>query len=287
MFFKKQFMITTSELAPSSALSPFIRCYAFREFDTKGKDMEKPLHASHEMTLVFFFKEKPVKLFDPNTNKIVTHGTYCDVAGLTTHNIGIATFNGAYSFFEICFRPNGFNKIFDFPANWITDHIIPTEDILGLNFKFLFEQLCEAKDLTERCTLTEKYLLDNLKRQKHVVYKDCITVISNLILKKSISMSVKQLAYSANMSTRNFERHFSEEVGMSPKLFSSVVRFNHAFAMKLKFPQSDWTSIALECGYFDQMHLIKDFKRFSGSVPSTFLKQTPITNETYISRIDA
>jgi transcriptional regulator GlxA family with amidase domain len=90
------------------------------------------------------------------------------------------------------------------------------------------------------------------------------------------------MAYSANMCTRNFERHFLDEVGMSPKRFSCVVRFNHAFQLKLRYPQKDWTSIAPECGYFDQTHLIKDFKRYSGNCPSAFLKQTPLTEQQYI-----
>ncbi len=280
-------MITTSEIAPSLALTPFVRCYSYREFDTNGMDMERPMHAAHEMSLTFFFKARPIKLVDFRTDQIIRKGTtFCDITGMSTHCIGTATFNGNYSFFEICFKPNGFNKIFGLALTGITDHIIPTEDILDINFKYLFEQLCVAKDLNERGTLADAYLLGNLKRRKQVDYKHGITIISNLILKSTVPISVRQLAYSANMSIRNFERQFSEEVGMSPKLFSNVVRFNRAFEVKLRYPQKDWTTIALECGYFDQTHLIKDFKRFTGNAPAAFLRQTPVTDQEYISRVE-
>ncbi len=152
---------------------------------------------------------------------------------------------------------------------------------------FLFEQLCEARDLTAMGVLADAYLLAILRSRKPVDPKDAITSISNLIVKNPGLLNVAQLAYNANMCVRNFERHFTEEVGASPKLFCSVVRFNHALDLKLRSPTKDWSSIAFECNYFDQMHLIKDFKRFSGNAPSTFLRQTRITSETYTSRIEA
>lgn len=62
-------MITTSEIAPSPALAPFVHCYAYREFDTNGFDVIKPWHASHEMYIPFFFKAVPVKLVDSETGK--------------------------------------------------------------------------------------------------------------------------------------------------------------------------------------------------------------------------
>ncbi len=280
-------MIATSEIAPSPELAHFVRCYTYREFDTNGGEMEKPWHASHEMTMVFFFKAKPIKLVDPQTNQIIKTGTYCDITGLSTHYLGMTTFNGIYSFFEICFRPNGFKRIFEIPISCITDHIIAADDIFDIKIRYLFEQLCAAKNLTERGVLADAFLLENLKKRKPHNGKDSIAFTSDMILKSPEPITVGQLAYDANMGIRNFERHFLEEVGMSPRLFCCVARFNHAFEIKLRYPQKDWTSIAHECGYFDQMHLVKDFKRFSGNSPSAYLKQTPLTEQDYISRIES
>lgn len=60
-------MITTSEIAPSPALVPFIPSYTYREFDTNGTDIIKPRHASHLTNIIFFFKDVPAKLTDPVT----------------------------------------------------------------------------------------------------------------------------------------------------------------------------------------------------------------------------
>ncbi|SDE23762.1 transcriptional regulator, AraC family [Pricia antarctica] len=277
-------MIIASEIAPSPELSPFVRCYTYRQFDTKGLDMKKPWHAAHEVSLVFFFNAWPVHLLDPHTGQILQTGSYAGVSGLGSHYNGEMTFNGDYSFFEIYFRPTGFNKIFGIPSSKITNQIINADDIFDSEARYLFERLCEAKSLVTMGILANTYLLAILKSRKsgHDV---SLTFLSNLITKNPGMFNVAQLAYTANMCSRNLERYFLEQVGLSPKQFCSVVRFNNALNLKLSHPQKDWTSIAHEGGYFDQMHLIKDFKRFSGNAPSSFLKHTPIAQETYTSRV--
>ncbi|MBE7169691.1 MAG: hypothetical protein INR73_03830 [Williamsia sp.] len=55
--------------------------------------------------------------------------------------------------------------------------------------------------------------------------------------------------------------------------------------IKLRKPWKRWSSIAVEADYFDQMHLVKDFKRFSGAAPANFLEKTPLSQEEYISRV--
>ena len=196
------------------------------------------------------------------------------------------TFNGCYSFFEIIFKPNGFHKIFRLPADEIINRIIDADDIFDARFTILFEQLCMTTEPKKMACLADEYLLHYLKRQKSVDNKDSITRISNIILKSAGIINVEKLAYDANMSLRSFERCFSQQVGISPKLFCCITRFNHALGLKLKNPYKDWTSIVFEGGYFDQTHLIKDFKKFSGHTPLSFLKQTPLTKETYISRVN-
>ena len=279
-------MITTSEIAPSPVLAPFVRCYSFREFDTKGLALIRPWQASHEIAMPFFFKAKPVQLINPQTGQILNGGSYGGITGISTQYNGEITFNGCYAFFEISFKPNGFHKIFRLPASEITNQIMNTEDVFDARAKCFYEQLGSAVDLTQMASLADSFLLSYLKKQKGVESKDTITHTSNLILQHAGLLNVEQLAYHANMSKRSFESHFLQQVGISPKLFCCITRFNHALALKLKNPQKDWTSIAYECGYFDQMHLVKDFKKFAGNSPSLFLKQTPLTQENFTQRVE-
>jgi transcriptional regulator GlxA family with amidase domain len=59
-------------------------------------------------------------------------------------------------------------------------------------------------------------------------------------------------------------------MGVSPRYFSKVVRFENAFRMKNKEPHLDWLSIAIKCGYYDYQHLVKDYKELTNQTPTNF-----------------
>lgn len=280
-------MVTTSEMAPSPVLAPFVRCYSFRQFDTKGTDITKPWHAVHEITMPFFFNAVPVKLVHPQTGAIIKRGKPCGVVGLATQYNGEMTFNGCYAFFQISFKPNGFHKIFGLPPGEFTNLIVDAGAVFNSEIQSFYEQLANANGLRERAALADAFLLRFLKKQRCADATDAITCLSNSILKNAGLVTIEKLAYGANMSLRSFERHFTEQVGIGPKAFSCITRFHRAYEWKLKDPKREWASIAQHCGYFDQMHLIKDCKKFTGSTPAGFLNQTPLANETYTRRVKA
>lgn len=280
-------MLTTSEIAPAPALTPFVRCYSYREFETNGVEFAKPWFASHDQNFIFFFKAVPVKLVDLATGRIITRGERFGIVGTSTEYNGDMVFNGSYAFFMIHFRPNGFYKIFNIPPYETTDKILGTGGIPDLKLKCLYERLAEADSMTARAELSNQWLLQWLNKQRSIDCTDSITASANLIIKQAGLVSLDKLVHCANMSIRSFERHFNEQVGISPKQLCCISRFNHALDLKLRRRDLDWTSIAYEAGYFDQMHLIKDFKRFCGDVPTSLLKHVPMFEEKYTSRVEA
>lgn len=190
-----------------------------------------------------------------------------------------------FIFFEVMFKPNGFNKIFGIPPREVNNQMVFADEIFVPGIKFFYEQLCEANDLTEMCLRADAFLTSYLNKQK-TIYSDSITRISNIIIKKVGIVNIDALAHDANMSIRSFERHFIDQVGLPPKLFCNITRFNHALALRFKNPQMGWTSIALACGYYDQMHLIRDFKKFAGYTPSIVQKQSHLNKVNYTSKVE-
>lgn len=92
-------------------------------------------------------------------------------------------------------------------------------------------------------------------------------------------MNIDYLATTSCLSTRQFERVFKDRIGLSPKFFSCLVRFANAWVAKEGSPTLSWFAIAHQCGYYDQMHLIRDFKEFAGTNPSEIehaMKDVPI-----------
>ncbi len=279
-------MITTTEIRPSPALAHLVRCYSWREFDTLGSDLIRPWHACHELSLIFFFADVPVHLLDPVTRGVIASGTRADIVGPGTCYNGPMLFRGRYAFFEIAFRPGGFYRLFHLPAEDLVNRICAARDVLGTCVDRLFEQLSTAVGLSARGALADDFLLGFLARSKRPTGHDDICEIPSALLRRGDGITVYGMAGAACMSVRNFERKFTEQVGIPPKLYSCVERFNRALTMRLNFPDRDWARIAADCGYFDQTHLVKDFHRFAGGSPGGFLHDTPLSDERFLSRVE-
>jgi transcriptional regulator GlxA family with amidase domain len=86
------------------------------------------------------------------------------------------------------------------------------------------------------------------------------------------SISVESLATLVGTSRRSLESAFRREVGASPKMYCRITRFRHLFdAVSRSDPAVDWVQAALDSGFFDQSHMIHDFRRFAGRSPTSFL----------------
>jgi len=274
-------MITTSLVKPSTMLAPYIRCYTYREFNTNGYDITKPKHAANEIAMHFFFSGLPVKLVDPSTAAVLKTGKRSGVSGMSSQFVGEMTFNGLYSFFEIVFRPHGFQTLFNIPSVEVLNKIAWSKELFDESINILHEQLFYCNDAHQMSAVADTYLLSLLQKKKHTDTRSRISHIIHSIDTKQGLINIDALAVDVNMSIRNFERHFIENIGIPAKLYCCIARFNHALGLKLKNPQLRWTSVAQQAGYFDQTHLIKDFKKFSGEAPSILLKETPLLVENY------
>ena len=84
---------------------------------------------------------------------------------------------------------------------------------------------------------------------------------------------ISALAASAGLGVRQFERRFLHQVGMRPKLFARIARFEAALEYKARFGARSWTDVAHTFGYYDQMHMVHDFAEFTGATPSETLNQ--------------
>jgi AraC-like DNA-binding protein len=88
------------------------------------------------------------------------------------------------------------------------------------------------------------------------------------ILSRSGCVRVSDVARRAGIGIRQLERRFRYEIGISPKLYARIARFEAALRRKAAAPQTTWTDIAHVLGYHDQMHMMHDFGRLSGESPT-------------------
>jgi transcriptional regulator GlxA family with amidase domain len=85
------------------------------------------------------------------------------------------------------------------------------------------------------------------------------------------AMAVRDLAARAGLSTRQLERRFRRQVGLPPKPMAGIMRLQQAFTLLAAGSAPPLTEVAHRCGYFDQSHFIRDFRRVAGLPPSRFL----------------
>ena len=279
-------MVNTSEIKPCLVLQPYIRCFAYRELDSHHIKICRPLFATHEFLITFNLSEKKYGYIKPDDdNSIHTEQLLRSeivITGIGSQFAGMMTSEGKARLFSMHFNPTGFYRIFGLSAVHFTDRIEEDEYFCRKDLEALHQQLREAKSITEMIVNSEGYLIKQLANSKAKDPYNCILSLSERIVLNSGNDSVEKLAYDANMSMKTFERRFTEQVGAPPKLFSRIVKFNKAIALKMSDHKKTWTTIAHECGYFDQMHFLRDFKLFSGKPAGVFFKDTPPVSENFI-----
>jgi len=113
---------------------------------------------------------------------------------------------------------------------------------------------------------------------------DRVTRAAMSVLSRRGRIQIPALAEQACMSERQFERRFTREIGLPPKLYARIARFECALQSKALSKTESWTEITNRLGYFDQMHLIKDFREFSGEVPTNLISQLETAYEAHLEK---
>ncbi len=99
-----------------------------------------------------------------------------------------------------------------------------------------------------------------------------MTPVADYILKNNGVIKIKDLEDKFHISGRWLEKQFVEQVGISPKEFARVTRFNALIAEVKTTPSVSWIDLIDKYGYYDQSHLIRDFQYFTGQSPTQFFK---------------
>ena len=277
-------MVSTVQVKPAIPLQPFVSCYALRSFNTDDRGLLKPMFAVHESYITFFLQGESCELtdIDGTRNSRVSH----TLVNLLTESKGGTYYKGNFVLFSAQFRSNGISSIFGIPQKMLVNHICSLADILPGESNLLAEQLAEDIRIEKVAAIMNEYLLKKLLGRKLKTHTQSICAASELILKNRGTANIDKLANYANMSARNFERSFIDEVGMPPKLYARITRFFTAIEDKALNPYKSWRDIVYEYNFYDQTHLIKEVKTFSFKTPEELFTVTPPVAEHYISRVE-
>lgn len=152
-------------------------------------------------------------------------------------------------------------------------------DLLGKSIGHLQQQLLETSELRERIELVEGYLLNRLQvAEKHAVRISMIGQIAQELQQDTLPENIKALALKYRVTPRYLQKLFLQYTGITPKFYHKINRFQLSLKLITK-KESSLTSIAYDCGYFDQSHFIREFKSFTGVTPSDYNAASfPVSN---------
>ncbi|WP_431211728.1 helix-turn-helix domain-containing protein [Puia sp. P3] len=150
------------------------------------------------------------------------------------------------------------------------DQIADLRDLLGRPVRVLHERLREESALGRRVELLEGFLVARLAEKEKRAAN--ITMVGSIIREMQQNPdpnSIRNIANRYKISTRYLSRLFLQYTGVTPKLYDKIHRFQQSLRLITENRYS-LTSIAYDCGYFDQSHFIRDFKHFAGITPSSY-----------------
>ena len=202
------------------------------------------------------------------------------VYGQQLTRLDLVLCQGEYMMVDVQFQPGVLAKFLRQPLLEFVNQNVDAEAVLGPEVRRLNDQLANATDYGQLVPLLEDYLWPRLQAEKLTLRP--IDRVSQLMRQAARPESLAAWASHACLSLSQFERLFRQQMGVSPKLYARIVRFDHAFRLKEAAPALDWLDVALHAGYHDYQHLVKDFQQFAGTTPPRLLAENTRAPEKWL-----
>jgi AraC-like DNA-binding protein len=180
---------------------------------------------------------------------------------------------GATDLLGIRFHPAGAYALLQTPLHLFTGTVLDLAEFSPALDQDLTGKVLDLSSDHERIAVIESALLHRVKRCRHE--DPALHRATRLMLATDGTLSVNALMDDLGMSGRSLERSFLRGVGVSPKFFGRILRFQKVFKTVSSQQYFRWSSIAVDCGYYDQAHLIRDFVEFSGQTPTEMFPEIP------------
>lgn len=182
----------------------------------------------------------------------------------------------------VAFHAAGTRPWLGVDADELSDRITPLADVIGREALALREALLEAPSLERRFATVEAWLLARVQRRRAV--HPLLGWATARIEASRGQVSVDALAREAGVSRKHLASLFRQQVGLGAKSLARVHRFSAAVAMLAGRSQVPWAELAQHCGYYDQSHLVRDFRTFSGLSPGEFIRHAMADGSSLVIR---
>ena len=260
---------------PSPPLSDFVDLFWLYEgYDVPHK--RERLLPDGTVELVINLKEDRIRVYDSDQAKQFQTIPGCVVSGPRSEFFVIDTDSEACTI-GVHFKAGGAFPFFRFPPAELSNQSVGLDCLWGAASARLRERLLESATPQQKFSVMECCLLEEL--WKPLERHPAVSFALHQFLQRAQAPSVSQVVGQVGFSQRRFIEIFDNEVGLTPKRFCRVSRFQKVIRTAHAQGELNWTQLALGCGYYDQAHFIHDFQSFAGITPSEYLeRRTPHVN---------
>jgi AraC-like DNA-binding protein len=264
---REQPFVACRALRPSPALAEYVRGYQYWDSFTVQPSLQ-PFAVSVFPLVTFHLRERG------NAFEYATKRTRvlprCIMVGPCDYRVADVVDVGHMVRFTVVFHPTGLFRLLRISPWDVRNCAYDCEEVLGARISELHARLTETSGPEQMVAAVE-----------HVLLAACRTALPRSEMHSAAATLLSShggahlfaVMDSLGVSDSSWRRHFIDEIGVTPKRYSRMLRFRHALALKRAFVDRPWTQICLDAGYYDQAHFIADCRALVGCSPSRFMRE--------------
>ena len=261
------------EAKPSLRFAGFIKCFwAIRSDIGSGAE---PVLPDGCPEIVFNLADRFCRIHPDGSHEIQAAAI---VSGQLRSSISIIP-TGRISLFGVRFHPSGAFPLLRTPMYELADRVEPLDFLIGPDASEIVERIAAANSFRARMRIFERFLvrsLDGFERNDDLPGR-----LAKTIVERHGQISVSELGASFGLGERRLERTFQRFIGLSPKIFARIVRFQNVVRRIERAESTSLLDTALDFGYYDQSHMIREFREFSGKNPLAYFEETHRISELF------
>ena len=264
-------MLTTQSAVPDAVLQPFVQRYVQRT--SRAGEVIEPVFPRAGTMLIFQYAAiYEVKEYGTEQGRRSWAATV--IGPIDARRTRLILRDHVHSL-DVLFRPLGMYRLFGVPISPLAGGGAEGHAVFGPQVSSLYERLGNAESFADQVKLLDRFFLHRLQRSRPL---DPTALAMHRLA--AGRCNVGDAARMTRISERQFERRSLAWAGVSPKTLGRVSRFQRAI-QKHRAGRASWLEIAHEVGYYDQMHLVRDFHDLGGGTPTQVMKE--ISDEHLIS----
>jgi AraC-like DNA-binding protein len=253
---------------PSFPLNRFVELFIYFNGIQHEHTVDRFL-PNGDVEVLIDFHDGPQFIYDNDSLKEIQACRHVWASGVRTEPITIPSGTNA-EMMVIAFKRGMAAPFFPFPMNEIRDSVVDADLVWGSDFGDIREQMLSTRNIPARFRMMENFLVSKFGSKMEV--NPCVEFAIREMSERPDALNIAIMNNKIGYSQKHFTEMFRKSVGVNPKSYLKIMRFQKAVKTIDGTTDIDWGTIAQECGFYDQAHFINDFKHFSGFTPDQYAK---------------